>query len=45
MNFTSEDSSNINNINNSNKDEIKGDIDFMIPDLKGDELGKILLKK
>ena len=44
-NLTSDDSRNINNKNNSNGDEMKGDIDFIIPDLKGEELKKILSKK
>ena len=44
-NLTSGDSSNINNKNNSNDIFMKGDIDFMIPDLKGEELKQILTKK
>ena len=44
-NLTSGDSIKIKNNNNSNKVEMKGDIDFMIPDLKGEELKQILTKK
>ena len=44
-NLKSDDSSKIKNKNNLNKVEMKGDIDFMVPDLKGEELKQILSKK